>query len=628
MLEELSIRNYALIDSITLSFCPGFNVLTGETGAGKSIIVGSLNFLMGSKVEADVIRSGCDEASVSAVLSINRDNTFAMQWLKSRDIEYEDESDSVNAYTVIVRRNIKTSGRSSAFIQNVPVTRQDLSEFTGLLFDIHGQHNHESLLRKDSHRCFLDNFAGLNNETRSFSASFLELTEKRKNLESSLRCDHDREERLEILNFAVDEITKAKIHVGEIRELENEAKKLSDFEKLISLINTATFSFIDGETSANQHSVLSLARRAKNALDSASAVDSSLCEITRRFENLFYEAEDIAGDFRSYRDSLSFDPEKVEEINERLSLLYKLKKKYVKSLSAAKKDGTQENDEEEILLYMSNAQSEIEALSGAEENRDKLKKDINTLEKTIVVKAKNLRDKRTDASVRLSQLIAGILKHLGMPNARFQVVITPRQNVSLSEQATTSIDSSNCDSPQTGQISYGAYGSEDIVFLISANTGEPLKDLSKIASGGELSRVMLAIKTALLSGDITAGKLNNKDIVSSKKPNENDVETLVFDEIDAGIGGEVALKVGEYLAEIGKFKQIFCVTHLASIAVRADNHFKVEKRIEGGKTFTGIGPLNVQGRRKEIARMLAGDAGVAALAHADDLIQKYSKRSG
>jgi len=595
MLEELSIRNYALIDSITLSFRPGFNVLTGETGAGKSIIVGSLSFLMGGKAEIDVIRSGCDEASVSAVISIDNNNTQALQWLKTRDIECEEESDSVSAgsvFSVIVRRNIKTSGRSSVFIQNVPVTRQDLCEFTGLLFDIHGQHNHESLLRKDSHRRLLDGFAGIDNEVRSFSVSFLELTEKRKNLENSLKSDREREERLELLNFAADEIAKAKIHAGEIRELENEAQKLSDFEKLAGLINTAASSFVDGESSTGQQSVLSLARRAKNALDSASAVDSSLGEITQRFASLFYEAEDIAGDFRSYRESLSFDPVRLEEVNERLNLLYKLRKKYVKSLNAAKQD----NDEEAILLYMSNAQAEIEALCGAEENRENLKKEIASLEKSIVAKAKALKEKRTEASVKLSRLISGILKNLGMPASRFQAEVIPRQS--------------------DGQISYGPYGSEDIEFLISANTGEPLKDLAKIASGGELSRVMLAIKTALLSKS------------SDDQQCESDVQTLVFDEIDAGIGGEVALKVGEYLTEIGKFKQIFCVTHLASIAVRADNHFKVEKRTEGGRTYTGIGPLSAQGQRNEIARMLAGDAGDAALAHADDLIKKYTKRSG
>jgi DNA repair protein RecN (Recombination protein N) len=575
MLEELSIRNYALIDSITLSFRRGFNVLTGETGAGKSIIVGSLSFLMGAKAETDVIRSGCEEAAVSACLSVNKNNTDANEWLKARDIECEED-------TVIVRRNIKTSGRGSVFIQNVPVTRQDLTEFMGLLFDLHGQHNHESLLRKDSHRRYLDSFAGIENEVKEFSVLFLVLTDKRKTMEASLKSEKEREERLEILNYAVDEIEKAQVHAGEIRELENEAQKLSDFEKLAGFINTAASCFTEGEQSA-----LPLTRKAKNALDSASLVDSSLREINRRFENLYYEAEDIASEFRSYKENLSFDPQRLEEVNERLAFLYKLKKKYAKDCQTG-------NEEEAILLYKTNAQAEIEALSGAEENRGKLKETIGVLEKAIVSKAQILKEKRTAAAVKLSQLITEILKNLGMPNARFQAAVLPKQN--------------------EGQISYGPYGTEDIDFLISANTGEPLKDLAKIASGGELSRVMLAIKTALLS--------------DTRRDETESVETLVFDEIDAGIGGEVALKVGEYLTKIGKFKQIFCVTHLASIAVRADNHFKVEKRTEGGRTYTGIGPLSADGRKKEIARMLAGDAGEAAIAHADDLIQKYGKRSG
>jgi DNA repair protein RecN (Recombination protein N) len=269
-----------------------------------------------------------------------------------------------------------------------------------------------------------------------------------------------------------------------------------------------------------------------------------------------------------------------------LAFLNKLKKKYAK-------DSQPGNEEEAILLYKTNAQAEIEALSGAEENRGKLKEAIGVLEKAIVSKAQVLKEKRSSAAVKLSQLITEILKNLGMPNARFQAAVLPRKN--------------------EGQISYGPYGTEDIDFLISANTGEPLKDLAKIASGGELSRVMLAIKTALLS--------------DTRNDETESVETLVFDEIDTGIGGEVALKVGEYLTKIGKFKQIFCVTHLASIAVRADNHFKVEKRTEGGRTYTGIGPLSAEGRKKEIARMLAGDAGEAAIAHADDLIRKYGKRS-
>ena len=574
MLEELVIRNYALIDSISLSFRSGFNVLSGETGAGKSIIVGSLSFLMGGKAETDVIRSGSDEASVSAVVSIGKGSNEAVEWLKSRDIPSEQD-------TVIIRRNIKTSGRSSIYIQETPVTRADLAGFMALLFDLHGQHNHESLLRKENHRRYLDRFAGIEEEVMAYNAMFMELAEKRKALEASFSSQRDREAKLELLRYAVEEISAANIRAGELRELENEAQKLSDFEKLAVHAKSAADALFDGEES----SVLGLARRAKNALDSAAAIDSSLAALQRRLEDMYYEADDIAGEFRAYRDSLNFDPRRQEEVDERLALLYKLKKKYAGGGADAGQGA-----EEAILAYLTTAQTEIENLSGAEENREKLKTSIAALEKETASRAVSLRQKRTAAADTLGKKITDILKRLGMPHARFAPSVIPKTREDGSQ----------------GFVC-GLWGAEDVEMLISANSGEPLKDLSRVASGGELSRVMLAIKSVLTEAD--------------------SVETLVFDEIDTGIGGEVALTVGEYLKKIGEKRQIFCVTHLASIAVRADNHFKVEKRTEGGRTFTGVGPLSAQGRRREIARMLAGDSTEAALAHADDLILKLGKRN-
>jgi DNA repair protein RecN (Recombination protein N) len=579
MLEELVIRNYALIDSITLSFRSGFNVLSGETGAGKSIIVGSLSFLMGGKAEPDVIRSGSDEASVSAVVSVNKHNVEVLEWLKGRDIHSEED-------TIIIRRNIRSTGRGSIFIQETPVTRADLVSLMALLFDLHGQHNHESLLRKENHRRYLDRFAGIEADVLTYGRMFMELAEKRKALEASYSSQRDRQARLELLQYAVDEITAAAPRSGELRELENEAQKLSDFEKLANHVRSAAESLFDGE-----NSVVGLARKAGTALDSASAIDTSLAVLHRRLEDMYYEAQDIAGEFRAYRDGLSFDPQRQEFVDERLALLYRLKKKYVTA------DSRDQSDEESILNYAVQAQAEIEALSGAEENRERLKGEITALEKETAARAAVLRKKRIAAGEDLSRKITDILRRLGMPNARFSPAVTPKTR----EEGTPA-------------FVCGPWGAEDVEFLISANTGEPLKDLSRIASGGELSRVMLAIKSVLSDSD--------------------SIETLVFDEIDTGIGGEVALAVGEYLEKIGKGstrkaqRQIFCVTHLASIAVRADNHFKVEKRTEGGRTFTGVGPLSADGRRREIARMLAGDSGGAALAHADDLILKYGKRDG
>jgi DNA repair protein RecN (Recombination protein N) len=577
MVEELSIRNYALIDNISLSFKNGFNVLTGETGAGKSIIVGSLSFLLGAKTDAGVIRTGTDEATVSAVLSLKADNREALDWLQSRDIAVEDDQ-------VIVRRSIKSTGRGSVFIQNVPVNRTDLEEFMALLFDLHGQHNHESLLRRESHRRYLDRFAGLEDEAAGFNRIFLELADKKKALELSLSSERDRENRLEILSYAVEEIDKAAPKPGESRDLEGEAQRLGDFEKLSLLVNGAANTLFDDEAS-----VLSLARRVKSALDNAANIDGTLGEIQKRLEDLYYEAEDISGEFRSYRDRLVYDPQRLEEVEERIALLYRLKKKYAQNAPAAG------SGEEAVLAYRAQAAAEIEALSGAGENRDKLKAEIAALEKEIALRAGALGQKRKAGAEKLGARITGILSRLGMPNARFQAAVLPKRQ---------------------GGLVCGPWGAEDVEFLISANTGEPLKDLARIASGGELSRVMLAIKTVLAEGG---------------RPGEgssDSLETLVFDEIDTGIGGEVALAVGEYLTKIGALKQVLCVTHLASIAVRADNHLRVEKRIEGGRTLTGVRALGPEERRAEIARMLAGDSGKAALAHADDLLLKYGKRRG
>jgi DNA repair protein RecN (Recombination protein N) len=545
---------------------------------------------MGGKVDADVIRSGSEEASVSAVVSIGKGNAEVVEWLNSRDIQCEED-------TIIVRRTIKNSGRGSVFIQDTPLTRADLSAFMALLFDLHGQHDHESLLRKENHRRYLDRFAGIEAEVLAYAQVFSELAEKRKTLEASFSSQRDREARLDLLRYAVDEISAAAIRGGELRELENEAQKLSDFEKLAHQVQNAADALFDGDGS-----ILSLARRAGNALDSAAAIDSSLAGLHKRFEDMFYEAEDIAGEFRSYRDGLSYDSRRQEQVDERLALLYKLRRKYGDS-TAKPPENTASGEqlpEDAILAYKAAAETEIETLSGAEENREKLKTEISALEKDARARAETLRKKRIAAAAALGQRITGILTRLGMPNARFSPSVTAKTQ--------TREDGSQA-------AVYGTWGADEVEFLISANSGEPLKDLSRVASGGELSRVMLAIKSVLSAGLSDGGA-------------DDSIETLVFDEIDAGIGGEVALAVGEYLEKIGEHRQIFCVTHLASIAVRADNHFKVEKRTEGGRTFTGVGPLSAEGRKREIARMLSGDSGEAALAHAGELILKYGKRGG
>ncbi|MDR1390682.1 MAG: DNA repair protein RecN [Treponema sp.] len=572
MLEELSIRNYALIDNLSLTFENHLNILTGETGAGKSIIVGSLSFLLGAKSDASVIRAGCDEASVSAVVSIAPANRDVRAWLSAREIESDDGS-------IIVRRSIKVSGRSSIYVQNVPLSRNDLSQLMGFLFDLHGQHDHESLLRKDVHRHCLDRFAGTEEDAAEFNRRFLELADRKKAFELSVNSERDRDSRIELLSYAVDEINKAAPKSGEIRELEAEAQRLSSFEKLSQHSQGAAAAFCGSDNSA-----LGQIRKTRSSLESAYALDEGLAAVSKRMDDLYYEAEDLAEELRSYRDGLSYEPGRLEEVDDRLGLLSRLGKKY----KPRSYEGGGAGPEDAILAYRAEAEQEIEALSQSEENREKLKAEIGALTKEIAVRAASLSAKRKDGAGKLGSEVNAILLRLGMPRARFEV------------------RSGDKGRGATGNLLMGPWGADEVEFLISANSGEPLKELSRIASGGELSRVMLAIKTVLARSDA--------------------IETLVFDEIDAGIGGEVALAVGEYLEKMGTIKQIFCITHLASIAVRADNHIKVEKSEQRGRTQTTIKLLSGKERREEIARMLAGGGGGAALAHAADLLAKYGKK--
>ncbi len=562
MLEELVIRDFALIDRLSVEFDSGLNIVTGETGAGKSIIIGALSFLLGAKADIDVIRTGSDETSVSGVIHVGTENADAHAWLAEKGIQGEDGR-------IVLRRVLKRSNRGSAYVQDIPVSRSDLSILTSFLFDIHGQHEHQALLRTDTHRRYLDRFAGIESEVKDFTDRFFALCEGREALENLATAERGRGDKAEILAHAVDEIARAALSPGEGDALEAEAKRLADFDKLAAGVGSAAALLFEDDGS-----VLFSLRKAKAQLDSAALMDATLASVAKRVSDMFYEAEDAFDQLRAYKDDLRHDPERLEAVEERLALLFRLKKKYGRT-------------EEEILEYAITATAEMEALGRVEADRTELAKRLAGLEKEISTRAISISAKRVAAALSLGQRITSILATLGMPKASFTVSVQ-----------------------QKGQGSrlFNQWGADEVQFLISPNIGEPLRELVRIVSGGELSRVMLAVKTVLADSDT--------------------IETLVFDEIDTGIGGEVALAVGKHLAEIGSHKQIFCITHLASIAVRADNHLKVEKVVDGNRTTTILSPVEKSRRREEIARMLAGDsAGSAALAHADELLVRYGQRS-
>ncbi|MDR3200089.1 MAG: DNA repair protein RecN [Spirochaetales bacterium] len=559
MLEDLHIRNYALIDNISVTFPPGFCVLTGETGAGKSILVGALSLLLGAKAGEDVIRSGADEAEVSGVFRVegNRD---AEAWLAGREI-------SADGGSLVIRRVVRRAGRGGIFIGTSPAPLADLQAFAALLVDLHSQHEHQSLFSEENHRRFLDRYAGLEERVRTFTTGFSALAELRKKQEELLAAQRDRERDREIFSFAVREIGEAALKDGEEEELERERKILHEHEKLSLHVSGAVDNLAE-----NQGGALGFMRKALADVKAAAAIDKRFSEALSRLENLFFELEDVGEVIKSRRPG-DFDPDRLEAIEERLALIHKLKKKY--GASAA-----------DVLAYREEAEKKLETLTNFDSEKNRLEADIKNREQELLSEAAKISELRKAAASALEKEIEAALGSLGMKKIRFNVAAQKKESA-------------------VGKPVCGPYGLDTVSFLIAPNPGEPLKPLKAIASGGELSRVMLAIKTILAEQD--------------------DIGCLIFDEIDSGIGGEVAVAVGEFLAKLAAHKQVLAITHLASIAAQARGHLRVEKRVDAGRTFTDIIAIDGNQRIREIARMLSGEPeGAASIHHAEELVKKYS----
>ncbi|MCD6121058.1 MAG: DNA repair protein RecN [Spirochaetales bacterium] len=561
MLNSLSVNNYALIDRLTVDFTAGFNVLTGETGAGKSILIGALGLLLGSKADSSMIRSGAEETLVSCVITLNN-NEEINKWLGEHGISPDDN-------TLIVRRTVKKNGRSTIFIQSVPVTRAELNELASFLFDIHGQHEHQSLLNLDNHRKLLDRYGGTEILAKRFHELFKKLSEMKESFNKLVNDEKQRNREIDILKYSITEIKNVDLHTGEEEELEDEFKILSNYEKLFELLENAY-----SNTAESRGGALSYMRNARNALDQVVRINPKMASLVQELENSFYAVEEISDELRKYQNSIEFDPERMAVVEERLSVIRMLESKYGNSI-------------DEILEYLSKCEEDLERLSNWENERHKLEVEIKKYEKEVRAQAQVLSEKRRTAGKALETKIESELKNLGMEKARFRVHIEEKKG-------------------DSGKPVIGSLGKDYIEFVIAPNQGEPYKKLRSIASGGELSRVMLAIKSVLSSSD--------------------SIDTLIFDEIDVGIGGQVAIAVGGKLTNLSKSKQVICITHLATIAVQADNHIIVKKHEEQGRTLTSVECVKDEKRVTEIARMLSGDSNTnASLNHARELLLKYSK---
>ena len=563
MLKELNIKNIAIIDHLRVEFAPGLNVFTGETGAGKSIIVDALNLALGERASADLIRTGCQEAVVEAAFELNGRGTAEIAALLSEQgIEAGPEED------LIVRRVLSSSGKNKVYINGSLANLNTLAALGARLADIHGQHEHQSLLSLEHQMELLDSFGGLSELIGVLSDAYHRLQDVRKELAGLEAGERDRAQREDMLRFQKNEIEAAMLKPGEDSELANEQKLLANSEKIAGLSHAA-----DEALYSSENSVLTGLKKAMTNLRDIAAIDSRIALVLELCEAGRAQIEEASREVSAYAGRVEFDPDRLEQIGDRLDLIQKLKKKYGSTI-------------DEIIEFGKIASFELERMGRSTDEIERLKKEIQSIKSGLTAKAHELTRKRGAASRELEEKIEAELSHLGMKKTTFTVKITQ-------EPGEDTVDGHKL----------GPRGADRVEFLISPNPGEEPKPLAKIASGGELSRIMLALKTILLEGD--------------------SIPTLVFDEVDAGIGGEVAEEVGKKLKRVATKRQVFCITHLPQIASMATSHYGVSKSVKKDRTNTEIRLLDKKERVGEIARMLGGKIITeATVKHAEEMIER------
>lgn len=534
MLSNLQIENIAVIKSASIDFENGFNVMTGETGAGKSIVIDSLNAILGERTSRELIRSGADSASVCAEFQNVGDNV--KNELEKLGIEKDD--------TLIVSRKLTPDGKNVCRINGMPATVSMLKALGVQLVNIHGQLDNQSLLSPETHCSFIDKLAGSGRELKEFKELY-SLYIKKENELKSLNTDvNEKNRRLDILNYQIEEIQKADIRPGEKDELTEKLGFLRNAEKVLDLLHTA-YAALNGD--GEMPGAADIAADAASKLLSAADYSSDFTETANGVNDAAMNLSAYTEELRDKIYSLDYDPNETERAEERLDVIYRLSQKYGDS-------------EEDILAYLENAEKERDALSFSDERAEQLRAETEKAYNEALAAAKKLSEIRIEAGKKFSADVERELAFLNMPSVKFIV------NDSVGKLYENGID--------------------NIEFLLSANAGEEPKPLSKIASGGELSRIMLAIKCVLSELD--------------------DIDTLIFDEIDSGVSGRAALKIAAKMKELSKTHQVICVTHLAQIAAFADEHKLISKEEKDGRTYTCIASLDYNGRKYELARIMGG----------------------
>lgn len=556
MLTQLYIQNIAVIEKTSIEFQPGFNIFTGETGAGKSILIDAISAVLGFRASRDLIRTGAERAVVTALFEALSPDTLAAL----AEFGYEPEEDG----SLLLSREFSAEGKNSCKICGRPATVSILREVAETLINIHGQHDNQALLQPEKHIRFIDSFAGNDELLVRYRQQYGKLQEIKKELEALNMDDAEKKYRIDLLTYQIDEIASAELKPGEEEELTTQKKMITNSAKIVESVNEADLA-LSGDDEAE--GLVAMLDTAKNAISNASRYFSNLEDMAARVDDIYYELREYASEIRGYTTELDLDVGDIDRIESRLDSIYKLKHKYGATI-------------DEVLEFLQRSQEELSTINRSEEMQKKLGAQLAQVTYSAQKLAETLSAARKTAAKSFTAAVGEELKFLDMPFVRLAV-----------------------------ENEIGALlpsGIDNMEFTISTNPGEPPKPLSKIASGGELSRVMLSLKNVLADKDR--------------------VGTLIFDEIDTGVSGRAAQKIGQKLAQVSKGRQIICVTHLAQVASYADNHLLIEKSVRGERTFTDVRSLTREERVREVARIIGGEAVTETVLRSADEMLKFAEK--
>ena len=569
MLRELSIKNFTIIDNLRISFSDGLTILSGETGAGKSIIINAVNLLLGSKATAKLIRTGSEAAELEALFQITPKSRLA-KIMKEKGFDESEE--------LVIRRIISRKVRHRIYINGRFATIQMLNSITENLVSISGQHAHQGLLKEDQHLLILDQFGGLMPQRAEVYRYYHEIVPMIKILQELKAAADQQDERIKLLEFQKKEIIDASIDPGEDKALEQKKIRLKNRESLYQAVHSS----IEDLYSA-QGAIVERIVEVKKRLEKASLIDPALTLQAKGLARSIFSLEDIAEGLREYQKNIEMDEGLLEEVEERLDILHKLKRKYKGSLEA-------------VFAYLESIDQELSKIANISEKTAETEAKLDTLHAKLVRSAENLAEKRKQTADILAKKVEKELAFLEMPQTKFKISL---ESIPTEENINSYLACGNKAISETGI--------DRATFIIAPNVGEVLKPLSSIVSGGELSRVVLALKAILARTE--------------------SVETVVFDEVDAGIGGSVAEVVGKKLSSLARYHQVICITHLPQIAKFGDYHFRISKHVSRGRTITGIRPLDNKERVNEIARMLGGvEITQVTLDHAHEMLNMTGNR--